>query len=112
MARLYANENVPLPVLERLRVLGHDVLTSLEAGTAGHRVPDELVLTFASGQGRALVTLNRRHFVRLHGARPQHAGIIVCSFHSDFAGLADRIHAALGAAADLTNRLIRVNRPS
>jgi hypothetical protein len=27
MARLYSNENFPLPVVERLRVLGRDVLT-------------------------------------------------------------------------------------
>ena len=33
MARLYANENFPLPVVEELRHLGHDVLTMQEAGT-------------------------------------------------------------------------------
>jgi len=27
MARLYADENFPLPVVEELRQLGHDVLT-------------------------------------------------------------------------------------
>lgn len=32
MARLYANENFPLPVVEVLRRLGHDVLTAGEAG--------------------------------------------------------------------------------
>lgn len=30
MARLYANENFPLPVVEALRRLGHDVLTIQE----------------------------------------------------------------------------------
>ena len=38
MAQLYANENFPLPVVEGLRRLGHDVLTSLEAGKAGQSI--------------------------------------------------------------------------
>ena len=32
MARLYADENVPFPLIEELRWLGHDVLTILEDG--------------------------------------------------------------------------------
>jgi uncharacterized protein DUF5615 len=35
MARLYADENFPLPVVEELRRLGHDVLTIYETGQAG-----------------------------------------------------------------------------
>lgn len=31
-ARFYANENFPLPVVEELRRLGHDVLTIQETG--------------------------------------------------------------------------------
>ena len=34
MVRLYANENLPLPVVEELRLLGHDVLTIQETGQA------------------------------------------------------------------------------
>jgi Domain of unknown function (DUF5615) len=34
MAELYADEDFPFPVVERLRQLGHDVLTALEAGKA------------------------------------------------------------------------------
>ena len=30
MARLYADEDFPYPVVERLRQLGHDVLTTLD----------------------------------------------------------------------------------
>ncbi len=36
MARSYADENFPLPVVQVLRQLGHDVLTIGEAGKAGH----------------------------------------------------------------------------
>src|SRR5262245_32436384 len=60
LASLYANENFPRQVVEALRRLGHDVLTSQEAGNAGRGVPDEVVLAFAVRTGRAVVTLNRR----------------------------------------------------
>ena len=32
MARFYTDENFPRPVIEFLRAMGHDVLTSQEAG--------------------------------------------------------------------------------
>lgn len=111
MARLYADENLPLPVVEGLRRLGHDVLTALEAGKAGIAETDEAVLTQARSDSRALLTLNRKHFVRLHGEHPNHAGIIVCSFDHDFPGQALRIHGVVEAEGDLRNKLLRVNRP-
>jgi len=111
MIRLYANENFPLPVVEELRRLGHEVLTTYETGDAGKSVPDEQVLAFATAAGRALVTINRKHFIHLHNANPDHAGIIVCSFDSDFTGQANRIHAAIGSKAQLSGELIRINRP-
>jgi hypothetical protein len=111
MARLYANENFPLPVVEELRRLGHEVLTTYEAGDAGKSVPDEQVLAFATAEGRALVTINRKHFIHLHNANPDHAGIIVCSFDPDFTGQANRIHAAIDSRAQLSGELIRINRP-
>jgi len=112
VARLYANENFPLPVVEELRRLGHDVLTVHEAGRAGQSVPDEAILTFAWADGRALLTLNRKHFIRLHNEQPHHAGIIVCTFDPDFAGQARRIHEAIGSRAHIADQLVRVNRPS
>jgi hypothetical protein len=47
MARIYAIENFPLPVIDRLRDPGHDVLTSQEAGKADQALPDNEVLQFA-----------------------------------------------------------------
>jgi len=35
MARLYSNENFPMPVVAELRNFGHDVLTIQETGKAG-----------------------------------------------------------------------------
>jgi hypothetical protein len=110
MARLYADENFPQPVAVELRRLGHDVLTSYEAGHAGQAMPDEVVLGVASADERAVLTLNRKHFVRLHRTQPGHEGIIVCTFDPDFAGQAGRIHAAIAGDQRLARRLIRVNR--
>ena len=111
MARLYADENFPLPVVEELRRLGHDVVTSWEADNAGRAQPDVEVLAFATAEQRGLLTLNRKHFIRLHRARPVHAGILVCTFDPDFVGQAERIHGAVAERLDLARQLIRINRP-
>jgi hypothetical protein len=38
--RFYANENLMTELVETLRQLGHDVLTSYEAGNANQGIPD------------------------------------------------------------------------
>jgi hypothetical protein len=111
MARFYANENFPLPVVERLRQLGHDVLTTAEAGQHDQAFSDEDVLAFATLEARAVLTLNRKHFIRLHTQRPEHCGIVVCTFDPDFTSQAGRIHVAIAATPVLDGQLIRVNRP-
>jgi len=111
MAQFYANENLPFPVVEELRRLGHDVLTIREAGYAEQATTDEAVLAFARSQARTLLTLNRRHFVRLHSLNRAHSGIIVCSFDPDFSGQARRIHETVASAGSLSGQLLRVNRP-
>jgi hypothetical protein len=97
--------------VERLRVLGHDVLTVAEAGKASQKIPDEGVLEFATQQQRAVLTINRQHFIRLHDLRPDHAGIVVCTQDADTDGQAMRIHEAVQPVESLQSRLIRVNRP-
>ena len=87
MANLYANENFPLKVVEELRRLGHDVLTTQEAGKAGQAVPDEEVLDYARAASRAVLT-NRRHFIRPHHRRAE----------------------ATPPLPELANQLIRVSR--
>ena len=111
MARLYANENFPYQVVEILRELGHDVLTVQEAGKGNQEIGDDEVLTFATEQNRAVVTINRRDFIRLHRTHPIHAGIIVCTQDIDTEGQASRIHQAIQTVKDLANQLLRVNRP-
>jgi hypothetical protein len=48
MAAIYSNENFPKRVGEKLRRLGHDVLTSYEAGQANQKIPDDQVLAYAT----------------------------------------------------------------
>lgn len=112
MARCYANENFPLPTVEALRCLGHDVLTTAESGRAGQAIPDADVLAFAVVEQRIVVTLNRRHFIRLHHTTPAHAGIVVCTFDPDCTSLALRIHTALETRPQMAGQLVRVNRPA
>ncbi len=109
MAKLYTNENFPLPAVEALRKLGHDVLTIQETGKANRAMTDEDVLAFAHRQKRILLTLNRKHFIRLHQQASDHHGVIVCSFDPNFQAFAERIHGVL--AENLTGKLVRINRP-
>lgn len=114
MASLYAHENFPLPVVDKLRAWGHDVVTVQERGRGGEAPSDEEVLRLATAEGRAVLTLNRRDFIRLHTQHPRHAGIIVCTIDPDFSRQAERIHAAIQAVQatkSLQGELIRINRP-
>jgi hypothetical protein len=106
---LYADEDFPYPVVETLRLLGHDVLTVQEDGRTA--TPDAGVLARAHQLGRAVLTYNRADFERLHRQGAAHGGIASAKKDDNFPALADRIHAAL------TGRMpgrwcIRVNRPS
>jgi len=82
-----------------------------DANQAGQGMSDKEVLEFANAQKRILITLNRRHFIRLHQLFPKHYGIVVCSFEPNFAALARRIHEALIAEKPVKGKLIRINRP-
>lgn len=112
MARIYANENFPRRVVEELRKLGHDILTTEEAGKSNQAIPDDDVLAFAIKQRRAVLTLNRWDFVGLHKRDSQHHGVIVSSRDADPAGHALRIHEAIKDMDDFRGQLIRVNRLS
>ncbi len=94
-----------------LRDLGHDVLTVSETGKAEQAWPDEDVLEYSSQDDRALLTFNRKHFVRLHNVQV-HTGIIACTFDPNFISLAQRIHELIRDKANLAGHLFRVNRPN
>ncbi|MBW4596927.1 MAG: DUF5615 family PIN-like protein [Brasilonema angustatum HA4187-MV1] len=111
MARFYADEQFPFPVVELLRSLGHDVLTVQEAGNADQGIPDEDVLAFAISQERSILTINRDDFIRLHRRDDNHFGIIVCTNNRNWEQFATRIHEAVTAEESLKAKLIRVVRP-
>ncbi|MEY4539630.1 MAG: hypothetical protein RLZZ306_1387 [Bacteroidota bacterium] len=66
MARLYTNENFRKRIVEILRDLGHDILTSFEADNANLSISDDKVLEFAHENNRIVLTFNRKDFIRLH----------------------------------------------
>jgi hypothetical protein len=105
---LYADENFPLPVVEELRRLGHDVLTAQEDGRQGTSDPD--ILARAHALGRAVLTHNRRHFEQLHHQGTDHSGILSATRDDDSVALARRIDAALAGLAP-GRWCLRVNRP-
>lgn len=111
MARFYADEQFPFPVVELLRALGHDVLTVQEAGNADSGISDEEVLRFAISLSRSILTINRADFIRLHRRNNNHFGIIVCTNNRNWEQFAERIHEAVIAEESLQGKLIRVVRP-
>lgn len=110
MASFYTNENFPIRIAQYLREMGHDVLTSYEAGKANQRIPDEEVLDFAAKAGRIVLTLNRRDFIAIHEKAPDHAGIIVCTQNSNSREQSEQIDSVVQEMGDLAGKLIRVNR--
>ena len=112
MSRFLADENFPFPVIAELRRLGHDVMTIQEAGRANQQFPDKEVLSLAITEKRAVITLNRKHFIRLHEVFGDHAGIIVCTIDLDYVGQAYRIHQAIKPYTTLHEVLIKINRPA
>jgi Domain of unknown function (DUF5615) len=111
MADLYADEDFDFRVVVELRLFGHDVLTVQEAGQANQRIGDADVLAFAIGQGRAVLTFNRRDFINLHRLMGHHHGIVACTRDRDTPGLASRIHQEILARPSLQDQLLRITRP-
>ena len=109
---LYADENFPLRVVEELRRLGQDVLTAFEDGKANQSITDQELLARATELGRAVLTLNRLDFKRLHLSASNHTGIIICTEDPDRVGQAQRIVESLVECGELQGRLIRVYRPA
>lgn len=70
------------------------------------------MLAFATSQNRAVLTLNRQDFIRLHRLQPNHAGIIACTNARNWERLASRIDEAIAAEETLSGKLIRVVRPN
>jgi predicted nuclease of predicted toxin-antitoxin system len=110
MSPLFSDENVDRRVVAELRRLGCDVLTAREAGRANRRIPDPDVLAHAATLGRAVLTMNRRDFHKLHILLPAHAGVVTCTDDRDCAALAQRIHNRISTLSSLAGQLVRVTK--
>lgn len=108
--KLYADEDFDHGVVARLRALGHDVVTVMEAGRRGLSDVEQLV--YATEAGRALITFNRADYHALHRQRVAHAGIITCTRDPDVEELAARIHGEISVRSELTGEVIRIVRGS
>lgn len=104
----YANENLSAALVEALRQLGYDVLTSYEAGNANQQIPDDQVLATATAEGRAVLTFNRDDFLALHRSGVDHGGIVVCKDDSHDREMGKMLDDYLMAQETLQNRLLRV----
>ena len=111
MARFYSNENLAIELVESLRSLGHDVLTSYDAGQANQGIPDEAVLAYATAQQRSVITFNRDDFLMLHRQGIEHAGIVICKDARDYSDQVRSLNEHLCAdEPSLQNRLLRVQK--
>jgi predicted nuclease of predicted toxin-antitoxin system len=108
MIRFYANENLSAVIVNELQRLGHDVLTSYEAGNANQRIPNEQVLETATADNRCIITFNRNDFIVLHRSGIEHQGIVICKDDRDRLYQAQIINEELSVQATLENRLFRV----
>jgi predicted nuclease of predicted toxin-antitoxin system len=108
MFRFYANENLSFILVKELRDLGHDVLTSYEAGNANQRIPDERILAEATMNNRCVLTFNRDNFLQLHRSGIKHSGIIIFKDDRDRLNQVLTLQKYLITQKTLQNRLIRV----
>src|SRR5580698_4421109 len=97
--KLYADEDFDHRVVARLREMGHDVLTVMDAGRRG--LSDAEQLAWATAAGRALITFNRGDFHALHGKNSGHAGISRCTRDPDVEALAGRLNTAIAGRRGL-----------
>ena len=86
MAQLYADEDFSYPVIQRLRQLGHDILTAHEAGQADQAVdrnprlrPDRAAAREVPGQCglEAGPVTASRHAATREGSRERYNGSLI-----------------------------------
>ena len=111
MIRFYSNENLAIDLVEAIRGLGYDVLTSYEAQKANQGIPDDEVLRDATLDNRCVLTFNRGDFLALHRSGIGHCGIVACREERDYLAQAQVLHDYLKEGRqDLKNRLLRLQK--
>lgn len=100
-----------MELVNQLRQLGYDVLTSYEAGQANQAINDGEVLDFAHERERVIITLNREDFITLHKIGREHSGLLICKEDRDYQGQAAMLKEFLSTDAQtLKGRLIRIKK--
>ena len=107
--KLYLDEDVDPLLSEVLRDRGMDCLSTKDAGNLGRTDPEQL--SFATVQGRVILTFNVKDFVQIsrdYAASGQHHSGIILSSHLPFRELIRRTLALLRhhAQGDLTDQLL------
>jgi len=96
-------------MVDLMRGMSYDVLTSYEAGQANRKIPDHVVLEYATRAGRIVITENRQDFLNLHSTTSNHAGIIICKADRDYTGKVQALHDFFAQDTHpMANRLLRV----
>ena len=93
-----------------LRVLGHTVITSYNAGQANQAISDDEVLNYATKNKLILITFNRDDFIELHQSGVRHSGIIICKTDRDYQGQIYFLHNYLQTQDSLIGRLIKIKK--
>jgi hypothetical protein len=110
--RLFADVMFPIQIVRALRLLGYEVRTAQQhQGTSRPDQPltDEQILEAANDFRGAVLTLNDRHFVRLHfETHCTHKGIIICKHTSEYEKRAKEIDDIIKASTPLIGKLIYV----
>ena len=107
MNRLYADENVWMPVVDGLRRRGWDVTTAVEEETLG--ATDREHLRYAAERGWPVLTFDDDFLSLVEKAEIEHTGIVFVSQHGKKIGeLVRRIDATLTeyAETDLDERIL------
>jgi len=77
--KAYVDEDVPLSLAQALRNRGVDCITTQDADNKGFSDAEQLA--FSSGNGRTIVTHNKKDFILLHNeyvrSGKMHSGIVV-----------------------------------
>ena len=71
-----------------------------------------LNLRYAISLNRAVLTMNRRDFIRLHAQTPQHKGIVICKSSTNWEKIGQAIHNHLSQFETIEKQLIRIKLPS
>lgn len=108
---LLADEDFDFPIVLKLRELGIDIITVADLLLDNQGTPDTDIYKVATDHGRAVVTFNRKDFLRIHNQSTRHSGIIVCKRNTPVALLVQKISDLVQSTVDFSGQLHRIVQP-